>query len=145
MPLLPAPIPGFAAWTPRVDQGATTDISKTVVFARYAIHGTVCFVEARMTITGAGTANNSIDITNLPVAPKALGGTLFGTGGCFVRDADAAADYRGTCTITDSGGTNGVIAFRRGDNTAQQAIGVSPNIALANNDIVSFAMFYEIA
>lgn len=130
----------WADWTPQVNQGANLNIAKTIAAARYTIVGKTMHVIARMTMSAAGVANNGIQIANLPRTIYAYGASIFGVGGCFIRDT-GTADYKGTCIINP---TDQVVSFRRGDTTGASEIGVDPNFALASGDIISFEFYTEI-
>lgn len=128
----------WIAWTPQIDQGATTNITKTVDVARYKKIGKTVTAYIKLTLTGAGTTNNPVKVSQ-PIAAL-TGFSLHGQGNCMIRDASAGADYRGIVAIENSG----FFSFRRPDSTLQVDIGVDPNFALASGDLIFFNVTYEI-
>jgi hypothetical protein len=136
------PVSGLGAWatyTPQVDQGVTTNIAATVVWANYTQIGHMVIAHVRLLITGTGTAGQAVKV-KLPVTVL-TNVSLFGVGSTFIRDLSAGADYRGVGIL----GNDSYISFRRGDTTVQSDIGVDPNIAVANGDIIAFGISYEAA
>jgi len=129
----------LATYVPELDQGVTTNIANTVVWANYTQIGHMVVVHVRLLVTGSGTAGSGIKVA-LPVPVKTTV-SLFGVGSSFIRDASAGADYRGVGIV----GNDSMISFRRGDTTVQSDIGVDPNIAVANGDIIAFGVTYEAA
>jgi hypothetical protein len=59
----------YTAWTPIIDQGATTNIAQTGTQAFYAVSGEFVHAYATINLNGAGTANNQIEVS-FPVAPN---------------------------------------------------------------------------
>lgn len=134
---LPASV--YTTFTPGVTQNGARTVSSPV--GRYRLFGKQCHMQVRAIVTNAGTAGNIITFTGIPagVAPLATGisvvqgqfqilrtGVGFRSGAAYFATtttiaglADADADALGTVT----GG----------------------NFALANGDIVSADMMYEIA
>ncbi len=121
-------------WAPTVDQNGA--VAATVEFARYIALDKTVHITARLAITGAGVANNAIEIQGIPFSQRvgAVGGTVqvlnFGT-----------ATYVGQVAMIGAA----LIHFRR-DGTlgvSGDVIGINPNFALANNDFIIFSYFYE--
>ena len=125
--------PLFAAWTsytPQIDQGATTNIAKTVNYARYLKVGRLAIVQFRLDVTGTGTAGSNVTVTLpsavVPVGSSGLAGT-FGYGQIY--DASTAVNYG--CQIRPLSTTT--VAFS-GDWSSAAFWGTTPNLAVANGD-----------
>lgn len=129
----------WTGWTPQVDQGATTNIAKTVNVARYRLIGKFCEFEMRLTITGTGTAGAKITAT-LPQTSKFAGELICGFGG--VNDVSATQNW-GREAYIDAGSTTKMV-FR--STTAGSYLGVvDMTAALANTDVISCIGFMEVA
>lgn len=129
----------YTTYTPTVSQGTNADISYTGTYVKYSRSGKTVSLNINMTLTEAGDDNNNIVIT-LPVSAS-TSGLIVGTG--YYWDASgnqypANVYLASTTTIT----------LQRTDtstSTNNAAIGVDPNIATANNDIIKFTCVYEAA
>jgi len=130
--------PLAAAWvsyTPTLAQGASTNISKTINTAKYLRVGTLLFVNIYFSITGTGTANNTITVS-LPSGITMPGNQFFLNGIGQYNDASVqrypAAPYYSTSTT---------VTLRRTDQAPGDDIGRDPNIAVASGDefFVSFS------
>lgn len=123
----------WTSYTPTLAQGATTNISKTVDYAKYLDAGSLTIVRIQLTATGTGTANNAITITTPTTAAQA---TLFvGTG--WYDDAGVA--YRSLAFLQSAT----TLSLFRTDSTVGGQIGVNPNIAVANADVIFVEAIYE--
>lgn len=130
---------GQKTYTPQVDQGASTNISKSIVLNRYMVVGGICHVWVSVSMSGAGTAGSPVTVT-LPVAENGF----------------AAFDPIGVGQITDSSaGTNSAVCeawlgssstvyFQQSDTSSAGRWGQFPNIALASGDAIRFAVAYPI-
>jgi len=128
------------AWTsvtPQIDQGATTNIGKTVNYARYKRIGTDIKFTFSMTMTGAGTAGSGVSVS-LP-ATMAVASVPGGSG--EVYDVSATTGYAGQWRGSGSGAV--VFFYTHGNNG--NPWGGSPSIALAAGDIVYGELLYEAA
>jgi hypothetical protein len=129
-------VPAVNAWTsftPTLSQGVSTNISKTVTYAKYAQLGKVVFCNIRLSITGTGTAGSGI-LVSLPLA-SATGNIIIGAGGYFdasVNNYTGWAFCSGTLNV-------GLVTHTNGDNL----VGVNPNFAVASGDIVNLHLVYE--
>lgn len=88
----------WLSWTPTLGQGVTTNVTKTVNYARYIKIGRTIIASFYLTVTGTGTATSSINIT-LPVninATQAAFPTMIG-GGFVLLDTSANTYYNGSC------------------------------------------------
>ena len=129
--------PFTAAWTPftptLTQPGA---IAKTTNHASYVQVGKLVTVAFHLTATGAGTAANSMAV-GLPVA-SAVTTLLIGSGAIY--DASAGTTYSGQWFNTTA---TSVIFV--GDWSGPNSWGVTPAIALANNDIIRGTLTYQAA
>ena len=128
----------IAEWTtysPTVIQSGT--VTKTDTYCKYKSYGGTVEVIARLTITGSGTGNNAITVS-LPVTAAAS--DLY-VGGGRITDT-GTANYPVLVEITSTT----VASFLRSDApTPLGYVGVDPNFALANTDIIRFWCRYEAA
>ena len=110
-------------------------VTHTVTFSEYRNVFGYVFWSAVIVLTAAGTGNNAITLS-LPVncAAAAVGGT-FGIGD--VVDT-STAEYPVRCVIA----TSSTLVFRRVDTAATSNVGVDPNFALANTDVLHFSLGY---
>ena len=61
--LLNAVYGAWNAYTPTVSQGATTDIAKTVTYAKYRQAGKTVDGQVSLVVTGSGTAGFAVQVT----------------------------------------------------------------------------------
>jgi hypothetical protein len=126
------------AWTPQVDQGATTDIAKTVdttgtTYWQFGKHVSGRF---DLTITGTGTAGAAV-VVSLPTAR--VGGAYQGVGHGMFYDASANMFYPFIVLLRS---IDASIEFIRCD-AGNGRIGSDPNVALANGDLLTGYFEYE--
>lgn len=133
------------SYTPQVDQGATTNISKTVTEARYTQRGDVCDVWLDLSMTGVGTASNAVTIT-LPVTASGHSSAAHIGPALYYRSAGPyrfQGNFELTTTtkvvISGSAGTSGTIG---GTFVASPA---TTAFAVASGDIIRGAMSYVVA
>jgi hypothetical protein len=127
----------FTTWTPQVDQGATTNIAKTVNVARYKEIGKFVEFEMRLAITGTGTASAKVTFT-LPVAAKWTGNMNVGWGG--ILDSSVPTDFQRVGALDTGSATK--VGFRASSPTS--FLGASSfTAALASGDIIYCVGFYE--
>lgn len=123
-------------WTPQVDQGATTNIAKTIESARYDVCGRWVKGFASLAITGTGTAGSPITCTlPLPLVYSYEPGVA----GAYYRTAATAARY------TVIGEVNNLDPARTvflNDASGNSAIGAAPNFAVASGDVLRFHFEY---
>jgi len=134
--------PLFAAWTtytPQIDQGATTNIAKTVTYARYLKIGRLAIVQARLDISGTGTAGSAVTIT-LPTAVVPVSNTAsagyFGWG--LIFDNSTNTQY----VINVRASTTTQLSFAS-DVTSNNFWGAVPSIAIAASDQMHFSFICE--
>jgi hypothetical protein len=124
---------GWTSYTPTITQGVT--LSKTVNYAKYKQIGKTIYVNISMTITSGGTAGNRIR-TSLPIPVISADIVVLGSGYYF--DA-GTAHYPGTAIIYD---VNTVELYTH---ATANAIGASPGVTAANNDVMAYNLVYEVA
>jgi hypothetical protein len=134
--ILGAELSGYQTFLPRVDQGATTNIAKTVNYSRFVIEGWKCIWNFELVVSGAGTAGSSVSVT-LPT-PGVTGQTVVGTG--EVYDSSAGGRYTGKAGIS---GTT-LLTFSTPGVGNTNPVGITPNFALANGDIIRAAVEYQV-
>jgi hypothetical protein len=125
----------WTSYTPVIKGGATT-VTATITYAKYAQVNKVVWVRVNAIVTSAGAANGIISVS-LPIASTQTGDmTAVGT---FVVKDSGTAYYFGAAILS---GTNVVgQAFNSGNYMGD----TQPAMTLANNDIVSFSICYEVA
>ncbi len=123
------------SWTPTLAQGVSTNITKTVVYAKYWRIAQLVFFSVRLSATAAGTLGSNITIT-LPVTASTTG---LSVGSGFYLDSGTAF-YR--CIINLNSTT---LSLLRDDSTSSAAgsIGSDPSLAVASNDTFNANGFYE--
>lgn len=133
-----APLFGaWTSWTPTLAQGASTNIAKTIVYAKAVKVGRVVFANFRINITAAGTAGSDFTMT-LPHTATSAASLVIGHG--FYFDS-------GTARYTGSWEQNsaGTLVTLTGDWSGGLAFGTNPNVAAANGDVISGILMYEAA
>jgi hypothetical protein len=123
-------------WTPTVTQGVAVTV--TVSFARYTRLGQRALVTAGLSVTSAGTVGNAIKIGGQPAVLQPVHVTSTpAIGAGYVLDAGTAW-YQGTLVVY------GASDWRLQAHGLGDVVGVTPNFALANGDLISFACAYEV-
>lgn len=126
----------WANYTPQVDQGATTNIAKTVTNARYMTIGKLVVGYVDLTMTGAGTAASVVTVSlPLPIAPT--GNPVIGAG--FIYKAATPLIHSGQWA---RGSTSLIVSFQS-DGANGNGWGSNPNLALAASDSIRFTFQYE--
>jgi hypothetical protein len=128
----------FTSWTPQIDQGATTNIAKTVNYARYLKIGRFVLASAHMSITGTGTTNNAVIVT-LPSGANIASTAIIALGSGRVVD-QSVADYQ---VIAIRQSATSIVFVNAAGNTAGGVVGINPNFALASPDVITFTIMYE--
>jgi hypothetical protein len=129
----------WTAWTPQVDQGATTNIAKTINVARYHLIGKFYEFEFRLAITGTGTASNKVTVT-LPVTSKFAG--LLPVGWGSIKDVSATQEYTRTLML-DAGSSTKMVWQNVSDFLGGPGGGFTA--AIASGDILTGNGFGEVA
>lgn len=127
----------FSSWTPQVDQGATTNIAKTVNQGKYLKIGKLAILLAQVTMTAGGTAGSPVKIMS---SSWSAVGTFSGQphGGGFIYDASTTTYYNVSLQATGSD-----FQFIP-DIATNQAWGSNPNVALASGDVIKFFTVVEL-
>ena len=125
----------WTSWTPTLSQGVSTNIAKTVNYAKYVAAGKLIIATVKVSATAAGTAGSAIRVS-LPVT-AATSNIVAGSG----RYDDGATLYAALAAI----GTTTTIELNRADATFTGSIGSDPNIAVASGDVFYASFTYEAA
>lgn len=137
-----SPTAAWVDYTPTLTQSGA--VTKTVNTARYIQIGRMVHVEFFLTMTGAGTSNNSIQI-GLPVAPSSGSLTSGSAGSATLVDSSASTAYGGVSYIF----TSSTMAFQNGGSTTSAAqwgeTGGGFTAALASGDQITGTLTYEAA
>jgi hypothetical protein len=111
---------------PQVDQGATTNISKTLSYSQYQIMGNLCWWSFGFTLLAGGSAGSPVTLTT----PVTMSATGMGVGGGRVFDNSTTTAYVGLWRPTS---TTQIACFV--DAVASSAAwGQLPNLAAATSD-----------
>ena len=130
-----------AAWesyTPTIKGGATT-VTATINYAKWARLNKTVFVQVHATITSAGAANGTIEIS-LPSGLNCVSPDDMRAIGVFAVKDTGTAYYQGFASAT-TGSTVSGTAYN-----AQNYMGANtPAMTLANGDEVAMSVMYEVA
>lgn len=127
----------WTSYTPQIDQGASTDIAKTVDYAKYQQIGKTVVANVAVSLTAAGTAGSDVTMS-LPVGPAS--NTYLHIGSAHIYDSSTGTFYSASALLLPSD----LIAFG-GDWSGAAGWGTTPNIALASGDVIRFSVIYEVA
>lgn len=125
----------WTSYTPTLSQGASSNIAKTVNYAKYVAAGKLIIVSVKVSATAAGTAGSAIKLT-LPVTAAAT--DFLGQGMYF----DSGTATYGAVAFVD---TTTTVTLYRSDAIPTNYIGADPNIAVASGDVYRFHLTYESA
>lgn len=120
----------WTTFTPIVQQSST--VTTTVNYAKYCLINKLCFVNADIGLTSAGTAGQIITVT-IPLAGATVA-RIYGSG--FFYDASATS----TILLTSTRLLDGYVSFFSSSGT----LGSTHAITIANGDNISFSVMYEI-
>lgn len=129
----------WTAWTPQVDAG-TTNIAKTVLYAKYCIAAGMVTAQAQLSITGSGTAG-SVIVCSVPVpmtGAYSLGNTV-GLGSATFSDA-FSVQYNAVVVPF-----SGNLRFVRDEAPYGSWFGADPNVTVSVSDFLTFTAIYEMA
>lgn len=127
----------WITWTPTITQSGSVVV--TVNAAKYAVCGKVCKIFADMTVTGSGTAGNTITLSGIPAAVQTTTtGATRVVGNGVIQDAGTANYY----AIVTANAADGLVF---NDTNTRGVIGVNPNFGLAANDVIDFTAVWDIA
>ena len=128
----------WLSYPPTLAQGASTDIAKTVTYAKYLSIGKLVICQLRLQATAAGTAGSNVTAT-LPVT--AATSALAVGSGAYIDSG--AAWYQGMTAYLASTTT---VVLLRGDTTGGGAgWGADPNLAVASGDVFIASLMFEAA
>lgn len=127
----------WTTYTPQIDQGASTNIAKTVNYSRYTRHGRMVTWAFQLSLTASGSAGSNVTIT-LPVTAASSSGV---SGSVTIYDLSTTTRYSGQANGASAGTTCNFI----GDWSSNNAWGNTPNLALASGDIIRGQISYEAA
>ncbi len=131
-------VEGWSTFTPTVVQSGA--VAVTVNLSRYKVVNKICHLEMHLSVTGSGTAGNTISIESIPSAAQP-------------RNLALNAMNFGTCTVIDSGTAvyagfvlpNGAASkFSMRESNTRGVIGVNPSFALASSDVIILNCTYEV-
>ena len=131
---------GNGAWTsytPQVDQGATTNIAKSIGYAKYILLGKLCICNVHMTLSASGTAGSLVTVT-LPFTSAVGSPVRIGMG--HVYDNSTNTRYVGAAELNSLTQVNFVGSWSAGNGW-----GVNPNLAVASSDQIAFSVSFEVA
>lgn len=123
------------SFTPQIDQGASTNIAKTLSYSKYKVIGKRAFWEARIQFTAAGTAGSALTIATLPVAIEANTSGRISFGYAIYFDQSTTIRYSCGIALGVSGQSKFHIIWGE-DQTATNSWGADPNIAIASGDVL---------
>lgn len=127
----------WTSYTPQVDQGASTNIAKTVNYSKYARYGRTIHYNFTLTMTAGGTAGSNVTVS-IPVTASS---TTALTGVAVLFDSSTNTSY--SCVMGAS--TAGGPLFFRHDTAGSGAWGQTPNLAIASGDTIYGSITYEAA
>ena len=125
----------WTSWTPTLSQGVSTNIAKTVTYAKYVAAGKLIIATVKLAPTAAGTAGSAITIT-LPVTAAT---SAFFMGSGAYQDASPATNYPALVYLNSAT----TLALFRSDVSWSNAVGADPNIAVASGDTLHAWFAYE--
>lgn len=98
-----SPVPGaLLSWTPSIVQGVSVTTTNTQ--SHYMRIGRWVQGFFFVTVTGAGTASNTVEIQNLPATANAAGNLPIGSG--MIIDVSANIPYTGVLVLPSAGSMN---------------------------------------
>ena len=120
-----------ATYTPQIEQGATTNIAKTINEARWIQPGDVADVWVQLTLTAAGTAGSNVSVT-LPTSEIGHASqSVLGHG--WINNA---TEYDVQVVVNAAGS----VIFRPYNVVGYW--GSSPSVALASTNLINFHARY---
>jgi hypothetical protein len=132
---------GATTWTPQIDQGASTNLAKTVTTAFYVRIGNIVFAWGTLALTASGTAGSGVTVS-LPVTGVGYAANdSIGVG--YISDASAGSNSA-NCSAWIQAGL-ATVAFQQDTTTVAGRWGANPNIALASGDSIRFSVTYRVA
>lgn len=131
------PISGGTSFTPQIDQGASTNIAKTVNYSDWCYFGFKRISWAfDLALTAGGTAGSLVSLT----VPATMANQYTAKGAGQLFDTSASTTYGGMWSSISTT----LVAFG-GDWSGTGAWGASPNLAVASGDILRGEITFKIA
>lgn len=125
-------------WTPVVNQGASTDIAKTINFSRFLKVGRLCFFNFRLAMTSTGSAGTEFQVT-LPFAEYASTNVYVGVGAAVTFNS---TNYKANLILR---GGSQCVAFIDTDGNGISGLGLVPNAGIVNGTLLLGTVTYETA
>jgi hypothetical protein len=127
----------WTSYTPTLTQnGART---ATINYAKYMRTNDFTCVNVDLTCTQTGSAGNLITVS-LPVN---LGSTTFRALGSGMFFDSSANDIILFSVVTQTVSTVRFLTDASTSRASGEGLGINPSLALGNNDVISFTLFYE--
>ena len=127
----------WASYTPTLAQGASTNIAKTVNYAKYLTIGKLGILQIRVAATASGTAGSPITLTT----PWTMASSNLTIGSGYFYDSSTSTVYNGVARQTSS---TTVDVAPDGASTGGGA-GLFPNVAIASGDLFTVSIICELA
>jgi len=124
------------SYTPQLDQGATTNIAKTMNYSQWQQYGNMALWHFTGSISAAGTAGSQVTLTT----PVTLTSQQPGLGVGMIYDASTTTRYTG---MWIGASTTQIRFFTQV--VGASAWGVTPNLALANTDALHGVVWLPVA
>lgn len=124
----------WESWTPTLTQSGT--VTNTVTYGKYMRIQKLIIAQCHLSVTGSGTTNNAVKIS-LPITAATDADQVIGSG--FIYDVSTTTIYN-TSTQID---TTTTAVFYPDQTGSGLAWGQSPNLALANGDLIKTFIIYE--
>jgi len=123
-------------WMPTVTQSGA--VAVTVNYARYVVMANMVVGQARLTVTGSGTAGNAIIIGGMPVLdqPVRNGSNVDIMGSMLVLDSGLAF-YHGALVAVGGADWRGIA------HNLANYIGITPSFGLVATDVIGIEFAYE--
>jgi hypothetical protein len=134
----PVGYPQWFNYVPILSQGASTDIAKTVTFAKYNLVGRVVTTKVVLMATGTGTAGSNILIT-LPIA--GVRGRDYGIIGTGLYDDISSNTY--CCVASYTNKNTEVMLIATSNTTRGAGVGSNPSLAVDSDDRFELVASYQ--
>jgi len=128
----------YGTYTPQIDQGASSNIAKTIETAMHVTQWGLVTVWTTLAVTAAGTAGSAITVT-VPFTRHGDHDALDTVGDGMIYDASTTTRYK--CGLEWASTT--AVRFYS-DASGNSFIGATPSFALASGDAIRFKAEYRI-
>lgn len=129
--------PPIATFVPQVDQGASTNIAKTINLHQYHRLNGFCEVYFWLTLTAGGTAGSIVTVSQ----PIGSANSSLSVGSGLVYDANTTIRY----VVQVELATGAVIGFGADQDVGAGLWGQDPNLALASGDQIRASYKYRMS